>query len=118
MSKNPLNFLNSNLLKDGIEYIGGIIGQEREVFYERLFEPGEYLIFVEIDWSLNKESSLFENDKTYSFVLSTYSLNEIEVSQVNNEMFPDILEKIYISCAKMNNSVTDFSVEGAPNCLK
>ena len=32
--------------------------------------------------------------------------------------YPDILQKIYKSCAKKQNKVQSFSTDGAPNCYK
>ncbi len=32
--------------------------------------------------------------------------------------YPNILEKIYISCAKKQNKVQNFGSDGAPNCFK
>jgi len=58
---------------------------------------------------------LFSEEK---FVLSAYSNSQIELKLLKNEEFPNILQKIYISCAKKDNNVLRFSNDGAPNCLK
>ena len=48
----------------------------------------------------------------------TYSNGQIELTQLDKEKYPKILEKIYISCAKKENQVFKFSNDGAPKCLK
>ena len=91
-----------------LEYLSGKMGQERDIFEEGLFEPGEYLIFTELDKNLNEALT----------VISTYSNGQIELLKLDNEKYPKILEKIYISCAKKENQVFKFSNDGAPKCLK
>jgi hypothetical protein len=110
--------ISPNVKKDEIEYVVGKVGQDRDIFDERELESGEYLIFVEIDWNLSKDSNSYEMNKSYSSVFSVYSDNDIELSLVDNFQYPEILEKIYRSCAKKQNTVNRFINEGAPNCLK
>lgn len=125
-----LNFFSD---KDEFEYICGKMGQEREIFEEKELDVGEYLIFIEIDWnninntnnSINQgiqrdSNSLLQINKTYPFVLSTYSSNKIELSieDISDSRYKDILQKIYVSCAKKNNNVVRFTNEDAPNCYK
>ena len=91
-----------------LEYLSGKMGQERDIFEEGLFEPGEYLIFTELNKNLSEALT----------VISTYSNGQIELTQLDKEKYPKILEKIYISCAKKENQVFKFSNDGAPKCLK
>jgi len=168
-----LSKLSYNSQKDyEVEYITGKISQEKDLFEEKELEPGEYILFIEVDKVnekndinnefdilkyLNNENN-FENnnhpDSFFSltgskttknntnrinynyknktnnnsflkeffsnekFVISTYSPIEIELIQLKNEHFPNILQKIYISCAKKDNNVLRFTNDGAPNCLK
>lgn len=125
-------FKNRSFELNEVEYIGGKMGQDREIFEERVFESGEYLLFTEIDWGVEFKGKNANSDtinknrcnnfdfetKPYHFVLSTYSANDIELSQVKIEDHPDILQKIYRSCAKKHNNVVKFTNEGAPNCYK
>ena len=95
--------------QNNIEYIEGKMGLEREIILEKkIFQPGEYLIFCELT-KISKETP---------YVISVYSSDEIDLVQEKNESFPKILEKIYISCAKIQNNVATFDVEGAPKCSK
>lgn len=91
-----------------VEYLTGKMGQEREIFEERCFEPGEYLIFTELD----------KNKCDSPTVVSMYSSGNVTLEKLDNKDYPQILEKIYISCAKIQNLVFKFSNDGAPNCLK
>jgi hypothetical protein len=85
------------------------MGLEREIILEKkIYSPGNYLIFCELT-KINKETP---------YVISVYSSEEINLIQEKNENFPQILEKIYISCAKIQNNVATFDVEGAPKCSK
>jgi calpain-15 len=130
-------FLNYNTVKDEYEYIFGKMGQEREIFEEKELESGEYLIFIEIDWTNNTDNNtgnnfshgngneinpktLLQINKIYPFVLSTYSSNQIELSieDKSDPRYKVILQKIYVSCAKKNNNVVRFTNEDAPNCYK
>jgi len=95
--------------ENNIEYIEGKMGLEREIILEKkIYSPGNYLIFCELT-KINKETP---------YVISVYSSEEINLIQEKNENFPQILEKIYISCAKIQNNVATFDVEGAPKCSK
>ena len=136
-----LNFFNDKEFE--VDYISGKISQEKELFEEKELEPGEYILFVEVDRIIEKNqvNDSFDNhnfcDKNNNkiqnkkqnnsikdlfleekFVISTFALFNIELKQVRNEDFPNILQKIYISCAKKDNNVLRFSNDGAPNCLK
>lgn len=180
-----------------VEYITGKISQEKELFEEKELEPGEYILFVEVDkisdknniadnegeflesfftgkthenaqctncfYSLtanrfnpNSNSNLnYDNCKIHcencssktnkkrllnnqskstingnydsvfnelfseeKFAISTYSQNQIDLKELRIEDYPNILQKIYISCAKKDNNVLRFTNDGAPNCLK
>lgn len=163
-----------------VEYITGKISQEKELFEEKELEPGEYILFIEVDkiseinnpnqenqflenfFSENSIQNTSENEAFFSlsenkfsnkdnkkiigknknlinkykninenyensfnqifseekFVISTYSSNQIELKELKIEDFPNILQKIYISCAKKDNNVLRFTNDGAPNCLK
>lgn len=91
-----------------VEYITGKMGQEREIFEERNFDPGDYLIFTELDKNITDSQT----------VISMYSNGNVTLQELNIKNYPKILEDIYISCAKMQNQVFKFSNDGAPNCLK
>ena len=91
-----------------VEYITGKMGQEREIFEERSFEPGDYLIFTELDKNVTDSQT----------VISMYSNGNVTLQELNIKKFPKILEDIYISCAKKQNEVFKFINDGAPNCLK
>ena len=91
-----------------VEYIEGKMGQEREIIIERDLATGHYLLFCELT-KITTETP---------YVISLYCNEEVQLSQVSNESYPKILEKIYISCAKIQNCVLRFEQEGAPNCYK
>ena len=91
-----------------VEYIEGKMGQEREIIIERDLATGHYLLFCELT-KITTETP---------YVISLYCNEEVELRQVSNESYPKILEKIYISCAKIQNCVLRFEQEGAPNCYK
>lgn len=94
-----------------IEYIIGKMGQEREIFEDKIFMPGEYLLFTEID-------TVNEMVADIPYVVSAYSSEKVELSEIDIATYPKILEQIYVSCAKRQNEVIKFTNEGAPNCLK
>ena len=90
-----------------IEYIKGKMGQEREIFIEQKQNTsgGEYLLFSEMD----------KLSEITNYVISVYSSEEIELEEIPNYSYQNILEKIYISCAKSKktnkeNSVNDISI--------
>ena len=91
-----------------IDYIDGKMSQNRDSFIEKTYEPGDYLIYVELN-NINTE-----------IVVSTYSDAKIELKILdNNNYFPKILEKMCISLAKKNQAkVYCYENEGAPNCFK
>ena len=91
-----------------IDYISGKMGQEREIYEGIIFEPGDYLVFTE----LNK------NVIDSPIVLSTYSEKKIEINKLNILNFPNILEKIYTSCAKKYGIISRFTKDGANDCIK
>ena len=90
-----------------IEYIKGKMGQEREILIEQKQNTsgGEYLLFSEMD----------KIPEITNYVISVYSSEEIEIEEIPNNSYENILEKIYISCAKnkktnKENSVNDISI--------
>ena len=90
-----------------IEYIKGKMGQEREIFIEQKQNTsgGEYLLFSELD----------KITEITNYVISVYSSEEIEIEEIPNYLYQNILEKIYISCAKIKklnkeNSINDLSI--------
>ena len=91
-----------------LDYISGKMGQEREIYQGIRFEHGDYLVYTE----LNK------NIIDSPIVLSTYSENKIEINNLNILNFPNILEKIYTSCAKKYGIISRFTKDGANDCIK
>ena len=90
-----------------IEYIKGKMGQEREIFLEQKQNTsgGEYLLFSEMD----------KLSEITNYVISVYSSEEIEIEEIPNYSYQNVLEKIYISCAKSKksnkeNSINDISI--------
>ena len=75
-----------------VEYIKGIMGQEREIFLEQKesVSGGEYLLYCEID----------KSDDFANYIVSVYSSEEVNLEEIDNKSYQNILEKIYISCAK------------------
>ena len=91
-----------------VEYLSGKMGQDRDIFEENTFEPGDYLVYTE----LNK------NIIELPTVLSTYSEQKIDMIELDIKNFPKILEKIYTSCAKKSGNVSRFTKDGANECIK
>ena len=96
-----------------VEYIKGIMGQEREIILEQKdnIQGGEYLLYCEID---NK------NNNVINYVVSVYSSEEIDLEEIDNNSYQNILEKIYISCAKkkklnLNSNSDDISINDEYN---
>ena len=90
-----------------IEYIKGKMGQEREIFIEQKQNAsgGDYLLFCELD----------KITEITNYVISVYSSEEVEIEEIPNYSYQNILEKIYISCAKIKkvnreNSINDISI--------
>ena len=92
-----------------IQYIKGKMGQEREIVLEHQmqYKGEEYLLFCQLD-KINKKTD---------FVISVYSSNSTELEVLPVENFPNILEKIYISCAKINGKA-DHLENGTIECYK
>ena len=95
-----------NQLND-LEYIKGKMGQEREIFIEhkQITSGGLYLLFCELD----------KITELTNYVISVYSSEEVEMEEIPNYSYQNILEKIYISCAKIkklnrDNSINDISI--------
>ena len=91
-----------------IDYISGKMGQEREIYEGIYFEPGEYLIYTELNKNIIDSPT----------VLSTYSEYKIDLTELDIENFPNILGKIYTSCAKKYGIVSRFTKDGANECIK
>ena len=91
-----------------IEYISGKMGQEREIYEGIKFEPGDYLVYTELNKNIIDSPT----------VLSTYSEYKIDITELDILNFPNILEKIYTSCAKKYGIVSRFTKDGANDCIK
>ena len=98
--------LNNN---NEIQYINGKMGQERELVLEHQlkYKGEEYLLFCQLD-KIPKKSD---------FVISTYSSLITELEVIPSENFPNVLEKIYISCAKLSGK-PDHLENGSIQCYK
>ena len=90
-----------------VEYIRGIMGQEKEIFIEQNenLSGGEYLLYCELD----------KNNNNINYIVSVYSSEEVDIEEIDNKSYQNILDKIYISCAKkkklnLNSSSDDMSV--------
>ncbi len=85
------------------------MGQEREIVLEHQlkYKGEEYLLFCQLD-KISKKSD---------FVISVYSSHMTELEVIPLEDFPNILEKIYISCAKINGK-PDHLENGSIQCYK
>ena len=99
---------NENDKEYKVEYLSGKMGQERDIFEENIFEPGEYLVYTELNKNIIESPT----------VLSTYSENKIDMEELDINNFPKILEKIYTSCAKKSGNVSRFTKDGANECIK
>ena len=77
-----------------VQYIGGKIGQEREIILEQdlLFNGEEYLLFCQLD--------ILAEIKKY--VISVYSPHNLDIELIPLENFTNILENIYKSCARLS----------------
>ena len=97
------------LYNDEIHYIKGKLGQEREIVLEHQLEykGEEYLLFCQLDKIAEK----------IEFVISVYSPENTELEIIPYEEFPNILEKIYISCAKLSGKA-DHLENGTIECYK
>lgn len=102
-------FIISKLSGAELTYIEGCMDQEKYITKEMHLAPGEYLVYVEIDWN---------TDRDYPFVLGCYSMVHTSMKTLSPDDFPQILDQIYISAAKSANSLQDFASEGASNCFK
>ena len=91
-----------------IEYFEGKMDQKKEIIIEKDLHEGEYLLYCEL--------SNIENETSY--VISIYSDEEVELKREENDKFPNILENIFTSCAKIQNVCIKYDNDGAPNCSK
>ena len=98
--------LNNN---NEIQYINGKMGQEREIVLEHQlkYKGEEFLLFCQLD-KIPKKSD---------FVISTYSSFITELEVIPSQNFPNVLEKIYISCAKLSGK-PDHLENGSIQCYK
>ena len=87
-----------------VEYLSGKMGQERDIFVE----SGEYLVYTELNKNIMESPT----------VLSTYSEQKIDMTELDIKSFPHILEKIYTSCAKKSGNISRFTKDGANECIK
>ena len=84
-----------------VEYIQGIMGQGREIFIEQKesFIGGEFLLYCELDSN---------DDKPINYVVSAYLFEDFDIQEINYKSYPNIIEKIYISCAKKKKLSLNF----------
>jgi len=92
-----------------VQYIGGKIGQEREIVLDNdLVSNGEeYLLFCQLD----------KADEIKKYTISVYSPQMLDIEIIPIESFPNILEKIYISCARLSGK-GEFIDNGKIHCYK
>ncbi len=111
---NKLEFTISRIIlcklnnQNKIEYLEGKMDQKKEIIIEKDLNEGEYLLYCEL--------SNIDNETSY--VISIYSDEEVELKKENNDLFPNILENIFTSCAKIQNICIKYDNDGAPNCSK
>ena len=97
------------LYDNEVQYIKGKMGQEREIVLEHIMQYNgeEYLLFCQLDKIAKKTQ----------YVISIYSPHSIELEIIPFEDFPNILEKIYISCAQLSGKA-DHLENGTIECYK
>jgi len=95
--------------KSNYIYLEGVMGKEKIITKDYNLPPGEYLIYIEIDWN---------TERTYNFSFNCYSKYDTFLTFLKNADYPNILENIYKSAAKLNDNKHYFIAEGAPNCYK
>jgi calpain-15 len=91
-----------------LRYIIGKMGQEKSIFEEKELEAGSYLVYLEINYE----------SKEYPFVFGTYSKMSVKITEAPANAYINILDKIYMSCAKIQKNILKFGNEVAPKCLK
>eukprot|EP00347_Sterkiella_histriomuscorum_P016663 403352333 len=77
-----------------LEYIGGILGKERDMYKEyQMLKKGEYYIFAEIDW--------VDGAFTSEFTLSSYGTGQTFFLRDDSQLYSkqEILSQIFLNCA-------------------
>ena len=97
------------LIDDELQYISGKMGQEREIILEQNipFKGEQYLLFCQLD----------KSDNLKKFVISIYSPQNLDIEIIPNETYPNILENIYKSCARLSGK-GEYLEGGKINCYK
>ena len=92
-----------------VQYIGGKMGQEREIIVEQdlVFNGEEYLLFCQLD----------KINEIKKFIISLYTPHNLDLELIPIENFSNILEKIYISCARLSGK-GEYLDNGNINCYK
>ena len=92
-----------------VQYIGGKMGQEREIILEQdlVFNGEEYLLFCQLD----------KINEIKKFIISLYTPHNLDLELIPIENFSNILEKIYISCARLSGK-GEYLDNGNINCYK
>ena len=85
------------------------MGQEREIVLEHQmqYKGEEFLLFCQLD----------KISKKIQYVISVYSSLSTELEILPLDQFPNILEKIYISCAELSGR-GDHLENGSIECYK
>ena len=85
------------------------MGQEREIILEQdlVFNGEEYLLFCQLD----------KINEIKKFIISLYTPHNLDLELIPIENFSNILEKIYISCARLSGK-GEYLDNGNINCYK
>ena len=106
-----MKFVVGKRLEDGrFDYIFGKQSSpagERNIWEGAMFEPGDYIISVDINW----KGSINE------FSVSTYGEVEPQLTAVTQEI-PSFLEEVYASAAVKFGKRADYTAQGAPELVK
>jgi calpain-15 len=91
------------------EYVEGFQRSDKEVWTDGELSPGEYIVYVKINW---------REKKTKEFTLSTYGLGDTEIEVVPKSSCSDFLEKVYQSKAKYSKKLEDYSYYNVKDCFR
>jgi calpain-15 len=93
----------------GFEYVEGFQRSDKEVWTEGELAPGEYIVYVKVDWYKKQD-----ND----FTFGVYGSGDASIEKVPKSYCPDFLEKTYMSRGRVSPKLKSYADCGVNNCYR
>jgi calpain-15 len=91
------------------EYVEGFQRTDKEVWTDGELQPGEYIVYVKVDWNQKHEKE---------FALGIYGVGEVTIEKIPKSYCPDFLEKTYQFKGRTSKKLESYAYYNVADCYR